>query len=121
MDELTAFTEKAMKKIAVEVNDSLKIKTKVDTGNAQAQWTLNNAYPYRTRGMPRKGKPTPAFVGAATLRSEQGKLSVVGSFKIKMGSIYISNNAPYIVNLNDIYYTGFVQRGIADGLKRVKL
>lgn len=106
--ELKAGIETVMKKLTLDVAANLKAApseggTPVDTGNARAQWTPQIGRPYRTEGLPTGGEDVSSFVNSANTRSDQGSASVATKYKLSKGSIFVSNNAPYILRLNEGY------------------
>ena len=93
LKELSDFSADLMKRLTVEVTANLIEGTPVDTGWARANW------------VPRIGEPLTEVVSSPESVSagaqERGLAEVITQYNINRGSIYISNNVPYIVNLND--------------------
>lgn len=113
--ELADFSADLMKRLTVETTANLIEATPVDTGWARANW------------VPQIGEPRTEVVGSPESISagsqERGLAEVVTQYNINRGSIYISNNVPYIVNLNDGSSLqaprAFVQSSISRAIARV--
>ena len=125
--ELRNAVETVVKKVTLDVTANLKAApseggTPVDTGNARAQWTPQIGKPFRAQGMPLSDQDVPAFVSSAGSRSDVGVLSVATKYKLKSGPIYISNNAPYIMKLNQGHSNQapafFIQRAISKAVNQ---
>lgn len=103
--EMNSAVETVMKKLTLDITANLKAApseggTPVDTGNARAQWTPNIGKPYRSQGMPIGEDDVGAFVSSANSRAAVGEAKVATGYKLSSGSIFISNNAPYIEKIN---------------------
>lgn len=113
--ELEKFTEDTMKRVVVETTANLIEGTPVDTGWARANW------------VPQIGEPRLDPVTDPTSISkgpqERGLAEVILSYKLNMGSIYITNNVPYIGRLNDGSSNqaprAFVQSAISRAIQKV--
>lgn len=112
---LDDFIEDVMKKVTVEVTANLIEDTPVDLGWARANW------------VPQIGEPRTEFVSSPndiTLGPQQrGIAEVITGYKLNRGSIYITNNVPYIGRLNEGSSqqapVAFVQAAISRGLEKV--
>lgn len=110
---------------ALAIQQSLVLQTPVDTGRARANWQVNiNApangtleqFPLAAKG-DSVGLPGPSgsFAMTEAIKATQ---NFVG------GSIFITNNLPYIVPLNNGHSqqapAGFIQTAILNGIAAVK-
>ena len=120
-------TERAVVDVTLRVNRNLLRESPVDTGWSRANWVPRVGAPHEgTVGeRPATGG---AFQDPGTARA--GQASVLG-YTRNQGRTYITNNVPYIVDLNERGSTralnsygvtatpGFVQRAIADAVEAV--
>ena len=113
---LTEFTERQVRKVTLDLTAELVRETPVDTGWARNNW------------VPRVGRPETEPVGApgnpgpgAAARSA-GEAQVLG-YRLGQGSVFVTNNVPYIEALNDGHSpqapAGWVQRAIRRVLSAV--
>lgn len=118
VDSLERFTEKLVKRLALNVTANLVETTPVDTGWARSNWVPSIGTP-RTKvaGVrpAKRGEP-----GLDDNPQANGLLSVLG---YKLGpSIFISNNVPYIKKLNAGTSTkapvAFIQSAILRAIKQ---
>lgn len=94
VESLEGFTEKLIKRLALNVTANLVEDTPVDTGWARANWVPQIGAP---RSTPSGTRPTDGG-RASTADQAAGQASVLG---YKLGpKIHISNNVPYIKKLN---------------------
>lgn len=108
-------TEKVVVKITLDIVANLIQTNPVDTGWSRANWVPNIGGDLKEdlSGI----RPTADLAqGQAGLQSRAlGK--VAGSYKLKSGAIFISNNVPYVTRLNAGSSAqapaGFVQRAIS--------
>jgi hypothetical protein len=115
--ELAANVDKACAIAGVEVAAALVEATPVRTGWARANW------------IPSVGKPaegpvgTPETVDVAEQERVAG-IRALRNFRVKLGSIFISNHVPYIVYLDegssDQAPAGFVNQATDEGLARAQ-
>ncbi len=92
---LEGFTEKLVKRLALNVTANLVEKTPVDTGWARANWVPQIGSP-RTRTAGTRAAAENKQIDRAP--HDRGILAILG---YKLGpSIFISNNVPYIKKLN---------------------
>lgn len=94
--ELTKVIEKISRVITLNILTNLTFSTPVDTGFARANWTPNVGGPGRSS---RTSNPTASDVSAAEARKSAGK-GKVERYVLRQGNLFITNNAPYIVELN---------------------
>lgn len=114
LGELERFTAKMMVKLAFSITAELVEATPVDTGWARANW------------VPRRGAPQLVPVGSPQnvdrSAAAQGQASLA-RYSIFDGSIFISNNVPYIGRLNAGHSkqapAGFIQRSIFRGIRGI--
>lgn len=113
--------EQVIRAVAREVDAAVVQSTPVDTGHARSNWIvqLNSAATEEISNVDQSGKVSSferSGLGAIS-RGEQ----VIGRFNVQRDmSIHISNNVPYIEQLNAGSSTqapaGFVQQAIANGV-----
>jgi len=96
---LTQLTERAIKKITLDVTANLIGTTPVDTGWARANWVPSIGLPVEEDLS--QASPTEQSASAAGARQQGALAGVAASYKLRMGSVFISNNVPYIVRLNE--------------------
>ncbi len=112
IEDLDRFTEKKMVGLALEVTANLREDTPRDTGWARSSWVPALGRPSEQIAQP-SGRPTSADVALAKAESERGLIEI-NRYALEMGSIFVSNNTPYIVPLNEGHSkqagAGFVQR-----------
>ncbi len=88
-DAMRKIVEQACKALVLEINRELRRKgsgTPVDTGHARANWVPSIGAPH-------------AGVVQGNAAGQAGSAAVL-TFKLGTGSLYISNNVPYIQALN---------------------
>lgn len=95
-DYLKSQTENAMEIAIVECLRQLTISTPVDTGRARFGYfcTVGNPSDAVPDAAPKSGKLYYPYPDIAIRLSEMGKFSI-------SDTLYITNNVPYIVELND--------------------
>lgn len=107
--DLTQVTERVIAKIALDVTANLKSTTPVDTGWARSNW------------IPSVGAAFGGTVGSPTAVSGSGGEGRIAGYKLSQGSVFISNNVPYIGRLNSGYSkqapAGFVQRAVEKAVR----
>lgn len=116
---LRQFTDLMVKKVVSDVVANLVAApmeggTPVDTGWARANWIPNIGGPVKA---PRGSR---SAVGRASASQERGVATVLTSYTVAKGKVYISNPVPYIVFLNEGSSrqapAGFIQRAIRKAL-----
>ncbi len=85
-------TEKAIKRAAIAADDTVVTMTPVDTGRARANWIVSFRKPStaKLKGTDKSGSGTQA----------KG-LAVINRWTVVAGPIFITNNLPYIVSLDE--------------------
>ncbi len=83
--------QEVVRKAALACDQVAVTTTPVDTGRARANWIASVLEPAG-------GTKEPDKSGSAAL--EQGA-AVVGSYQLELGTIYLTNNVPYIVPLEE--------------------
>jgi hypothetical protein len=120
--------EKAVRKAALAIDQTVVLSTPVDTGRARSNWLVNIDTPSRGQIDPYSpGQGLGTGEGAnARAALEQGKEAIS---RFRLGNkIYLSNNLPYIQKLNDGFSAqapaGFVEKAVQSGrivIRRAKL
>lgn len=115
MGELQRVIERVTIKITLDCTANLIETTPVDTGWARANW-IPGLNPPGTEPL---GKPD--AIGPASAAQAQGT-AAVAAYTLQQGRIFISNNVPYILILNDGHSNqapaGFIQRAIEKAVTR---
>ncbi len=113
---LEDITEKVVTKITLDVTANLIETTPVDTGWARANWvpaigSVNTTAPSFT-----STKPSTSEVQTSNVAQQSATVNIVTSYTLPQGKVFISNNVPYIIKLNNGSSkqapAGFVQRAI---------
>lgn len=117
LDALEQFTERIIKKLTLDIVANLVAApgeggTPVDTGWARANW------------VPQIGSPRVSPVGSrssvSTGAQQAGVATVAASYRLSGGKVFISNNVPYITDLNEGTSqqapAGFIQAAIVKAL-----
>lgn len=111
---LERLTERIVTKITLDVTANLVETTPVDTGWARANWVPAIGRPFSVdlSGV----TPTAQNAAAAGSQQQAALAGVATGYKLSMGKVFVSNNVPYILGLNDGNSaqapSGFVQRAI---------
>ena len=114
---LERLTERVMIDLTSEIHSELVKTTPIDIGWARANWVPSVGAPVvkDLEGADRN-------VAAAAAEQSAGFAQVAG-YRLEQGRIFISNNVPYILRLNDGYSrkapAGFVQAAIRKGISAV--
>jgi hypothetical protein len=98
IDLLTEQIEDIARRFSVNVTAELQRTTPVDTGWARANWVPSIGEPFE--GNSESITPTSADVSSANSEQQSGIASLL-SYRIDDGEIFVSNNVPYILSLND--------------------
>jgi len=110
---LNGVSEKVVKKITLDMTANLQQATPVDTGWARANWVPAIGLPYTAN---LQNVQASASAASAARARQQGGIAAVGGYSLRMGKVFISNNVPYIMILNDGSSNqapaGFVQRAV---------
>lgn len=92
MAKVRAFLANALKQLVLEINRELRQNgspgTPVDTGHARANW------------VPSVGRPFEQEVDGTSGAAASSGIAEVLAFKLGDGWLYVSNNVPYIQQLN---------------------
>jgi hypothetical protein len=111
-----------VRQLSVEIVANLIETTPVDTGWAKANWVPSVGLPVIRPG----SFEPPDTLGIASARGQQtaGTLGLL-SYTYTQGSVFISNNVPYVPRLNAGSSTqapaGFVENAIEKALRDLKL
>lgn len=115
INQLDSFTERLITKITLDVTANLVEATPVDTGWARANWVAQIGRPF----VEDLSAVTPDGQAAASAGQRQAASlgNVASSYRLQRGAVFVSNNVPYIMFLNEGSSqqapSGFVQRAIA--------
>ncbi len=117
LNELTA---RVVTKITLDVTANLIEATPVDTGWARANWVPSVGLPALKDLPPRRPDDGQAVTQAAA--TQQGAIAALIGYTLKRGRVFVTNNVPYILSLNDGTSKkagpGFVQRAVAKAVTR---
>lgn len=114
-----------VRKAALAIDQALVLNTPVDTGRARANWQVNV-------GAPATGDvtvfPPSNKTDAIGVRGASSEFAITAAIEATRGyqggTIFIVNNLPYIVPLNDGHSkqapSGFVQNAIIAGLNAIQ-
>lgn len=116
--ELSLFTERIVKRIALNLDANLRETTPVDTGWARANWVLNIGAPFPSTA----GTRAQAEAGSIDhTPHDAGALKVATAYKLGP-PIYETNNVPYIGKLNagssDKAPAAFIQAAIVRAVEQ---
>lgn len=115
---LNGFGERVIRKITLDLTANLVETTPVDTGWARANWVPSIGFP---RVGPATDSPTVAIVPPQVI-VQQAAMSGIFAYRLGQGSVFVTNNVPYIVELNEGKSaqapTGFVQAAIRKAVTR---
>lgn len=119
--ELEEFVEKAMKKLTLDITDRLVKANPVDTGWSRANWVPSIGIRFDELA----GSYEDAALGSINQQpQQQGIAAVAARYNLSRGSIFISNNVPYIGRLNNGSSSqapsAFVQLAIAQALQEAR-
>lgn len=111
-------TETVIRKISLDVTANLIKTTPVDTGWARANWVP--AVGKRFQGT--VGSREDAQAGRVSAGAQATGQARVAGYRLTDGRVFVSNNVPYILRLNDGSSTqapaGFIQAAINKALTR---
>lgn len=117
ISSLMGFVERLIKKLVLDIVANLQRApseggTPVDTGWARANWVPSIGAPFKGTAGSRRA----AEEGALSSASQAGVATVATSYRLSRGAVYITNNVPYIVKLDQGSSAqaprGFVRQGI---------
>lgn len=119
MAQLGEFVEGLITKITLDITANLIEDTPVDTGWARANWVprIGEAFNEDVGG---QADPQRVASSGAIQQQAIGQIAS-GTYRIEQGDVFISNNVPYILPLNDGHSpqarpAGYIQRGITKAL-----
>lgn len=117
--QLDKFVSRLMANIAVQTTSELVKETPIDTGFAQSNWIPTIRGPF-------VGTVGIKAVGGVTRSPQQVAISTIqATYKLTDGNLFVTNNTPYILSLNDGSSTqapsGFVQIAIAKAITKAAL
>lgn len=113
---LEKVTEQVIVRLSLNVTANLVETTPVDTGWARANWLPAIGTPSLGSG---SSKPDPSLIPGQAA-SQQAAIAKLTAYRLGRGSVFISNNVPYIGRLNDGSSrqapSGFVQAAVREGV-----
>jgi hypothetical protein len=119
-DKMSGNIDKAVRTCALAVDAVVVVRTPVKTGRARANWQPSIGGP--PAGLVTWDDKADNGRGAAYAIKEGQR--VIATYKQGAGSIYISNNLPYIQRLNEGWSkqapAGFVEAAVATGIQAVR-
>ncbi len=98
VQDLTRFTERRVVGIGLGVVANLRKDTPRDTSWARSNWIGSVGLPAPALSEP-EGRPSAGDVASAQAASAAGAAAIAG-FKLDQGSVFATNNVPYIQALN---------------------
>lgn len=119
IEDLTRFTEKRVAAIGLGVVANLREDTPRDTSWARSNWIGSKGRPAEPLAEP-SGRPTAGDVAGARAAQAAGE-AALASYRLDQGSVFATNNVPYIIPLNNGSSkqagAGFVERGIERAIR----
>lgn len=110
-----------MVRILTNTTANLIESTPVDTGWARANWVPSLSKPVLRDVSAQSGEDRSQYVAGAAGEQADGQAKVLG-YKLESGNAYITNNVPYIGDLNSGTSkqapSGFVQTAISQGVRQ---
>lgn len=94
--DLRSFSERTIKRLALNINANLVKTTPVDTGWARANWVPNIGGPFEGTA----GTRQDAEAGKLDLSPRESGLAAVATSYTLGPEIHQTNNVPYIIDLN---------------------
>jgi len=118
---LDVTVERAMKVVTLEATAILIEETPRDTGWARANWVPQIGQPFANTA----GTRELAERGTLDLSVQQGGVAEVATqYRVERGRVFITNNVPYILLLNEGSSTqapaGYVQIGLAKAVRNAE-
>ena len=116
--DLDRLAERTIKKITLDVTANLIESTPVDTGWARANWI-----PSVTKSIQDTAGTREQAESGSVNKGPQlsGQAEVLG-YKLRQGRVFVTNNVPYILRLNDGSSTqapsGFVEAAVQKAVAR---
>lgn len=123
INALRDFTGKAVVAVGLDIVANLREDTPRDTGWARANWIGSKGRDNPGLANP-EGRPSSADVVAARAASAAGEAEII-SYGLEDGPLFISNNVPYIQQLNSgssrqagaAFVERAIERGVRTGLQ----
>jgi len=91
-EELQLTAQSAVRDVAIGIIVKLLEATPIDTGWAVTNWIMSTGSPW-TLTVGTKESISPSV--------QEASISRIQSYNLRQGKVYISNNVPYIIALND--------------------
>lgn len=95
--DLRRFTEKLIIRLVFDCTANLKEDNPLDTGWSRANWVPRIGRPFTGTA----GTRAQAEAGSITTAPQQAGLAEVARYHLDLGEVHITNNVPYVPNLND--------------------
>lgn len=122
LNELNRFTEKQVKAVTLDAVANLVETTPRRTGWARSNWLPSIGQPADVDGTAPSEDRAAASAASRAALGQQGIAQIVTTYKLSMGKIYVTNNVPYIAQLNEGSSTqapaGFVQAAILKAVRK---
>lgn len=117
LTELEGLAERVVKKITLDATSNFIEDTPRDTGWAASNWVPQIGQPYTVNLRGVTGEDTiRAAIPGSTAKQNAGMAQVATGYTLEQGAVFVSNNVPYIMKLNDGSSkkapAGFIQAGI---------
>lgn len=113
LNELERFVERLVRKITLDITGNLIESTPVETGWARANWLPS-------LGEPETKPDGVREVGRVSTGKQAAGLAAAAAFRFSDGRVFIANNVPYILRLNEGSSNqapaGFIQQAVAKAL-----
>ena len=99
LEDMDRFINRQIVGLTLRVHKHLTIDTPLDVGWARANWVPQLTAPYRVNLL---GLDPDSGMAASQRANAQAALTAIAtSYRMELGSIFLSNNVPYIGRLND--------------------
>lgn len=99
-DDLDGVLEDTVKRVSLAVTAELQRATPVDVGWARANWVPSISVAFSGLRTPEDDRKKKELLSTALSAQAAGIARVATSYKINMGSIFVTNNVPYIIELD---------------------
>ncbi len=121
MRALNKVTKQLITKLTLDVTANLIATTPVDTGWARANWIPTIGTPALPLGSPTSRSEKLSIASAIDAQQQASLVSISASYSIDQGSVFITNNVPYIRELNNGTSAqaprGFVQTAVEKAVR----
>ena len=115
--DLDRLAERTVKKITLDITANLIETTPVDSGWARANWIPSVTKPTQETD----GTREQAQSGSVKTGLQRAGQARVAGYQFPQGAVFIANNVPYILKLNDGTSTqapsGFIEQAIEKALR----